>query len=269
MIATSWIDGRAVSSDDLRALALVNHGHFTTMQVRERAVQGLDLHLQRLQAATHELFDAGLPEARIHEALRAALMASGLSDCTLRATVFAPDATPRLPRGKAAPCLLVTTAAASQADASPLRLQTRRYQRQWPHLKHVGTFAAFRHRALARDEGFDDALFVDAEGWIAEGSTWNIGFFDDAGAIWPQAPALRGVTERLLQAGLAAMGVAQSWRPVALAELEGFLGAFICNSGDLHVVAGIDAIAYPAAPALMTRMGAALASQPWQPIVSL
>lgn len=266
-MSASWIDGRAASADDLRALALVNHGHFTTMQVRAGAVQGLDLHLQRLQTATRELFDTGLDDGRIRGSMHAALAAADLFDCTLRATVFARDATVQRPQGGATPALLVTTAPARQADGgSSLRLQTRRYQRAWPHLKHVGTFAAFRHRALAQGEGFDDALFVDADGLISEGSTWNIGFWDGEGVVWPQAAALRGVTERLLQLGLEMQGVPQARRAVATAELSGLRGAFTCNTGGLHAVAGINAIGYPDWPDFMRRLGAALASQPWQPL---
>ena len=35
-----------------------------------------------------------------------------------------------------------------------------------------------------------------------EGTVWNIGFWDGRAVTWPQAPALRGTAERLLQAGL-------------------------------------------------------------------
>ena len=61
------LNGEAASIDDLRALALVNYGHFTSVQVRDRAVQGIGLHQLRLVAATRELFGAGLDFA---EAMR-------------------------------------------------------------------------------------------------------------------------------------------------------------------------------------------------------
>ena len=38
-------NGKPASAEDLRALALVNFGHFTTVQVRDRCARGIDLHL--------------------------------------------------------------------------------------------------------------------------------------------------------------------------------------------------------------------------------
>ena len=40
-MSLAFLDGRPASADDLRALALANYGHFTSMQVRGRAVKGL------------------------------------------------------------------------------------------------------------------------------------------------------------------------------------------------------------------------------------
>src|SRR3546814_3650403 len=57
-------NGRRAEAADLVALAMRNHGHFTTMQVRDGAVRGLDLHLARLREATAELFDVAFDDAR-------------------------------------------------------------------------------------------------------------------------------------------------------------------------------------------------------------
>src|SRR3546814_14289851 len=64
-----------------------NHGHFTTMQVRDGAVRGLDLHLARLREATAELFDVAFDDARATGGLRQALDIAGSGDCTARVTV--------------------------------------------------------------------------------------------------------------------------------------------------------------------------------------
>lgn len=52
---------------------------------------------------------------------------------------------------------------------------------------------------LPSSAGYDDALFVDGQGIICEGGTWNIGFFDGEQVIWPDAAALPGVTMLILQ----------------------------------------------------------------------
>ena len=58
-MSITLFNGQPASTDDLRALALVNYGHFSSMQVRDHAVQGIGLHQQRLTAATRELFGNG------------------------------------------------------------------------------------------------------------------------------------------------------------------------------------------------------------------
>src|SRR3546814_8260283 len=82
-------NGRRAEAADLVALAMRNHGHFTTMQVRDGAVRGLDLHLAPLREATAELFDVAFDDARATGGLRQALDIAGSGDCTARVTVCA------------------------------------------------------------------------------------------------------------------------------------------------------------------------------------
>lgn len=253
----------------LRALALRNDGHFTTMQVRGRAVRGLDLHLRRLREATRELFDAELDDTRVRGDLRAALDLAGVDDCTARVSVAASGfdgGDPRRPAGAVGVDLVVAITAPAGPDPAPLRAKSFRYERVLPHVKHAGTFPLFHFARQARAAGFDDALFVDADGRVGEGSVWNLGFWDGAAVTWPQAPALRGTCERLLQAGLAALGVAQAARTVGLAELGGFRGAFACNSRGVRPIGAIDAFDFVPEPGLMQLLARALDTQPRQPV---
>lgn len=64
-ITTVEIDGRAPTAEQLTRAALDNYGHFSAMQVRDRAVRGLRLHLDRLDAANRELFDRPLNGDRV------------------------------------------------------------------------------------------------------------------------------------------------------------------------------------------------------------
>ncbi|WP_454830105.1 aminotransferase class IV family protein [Pseudoxanthomonas wuyuanensis] len=265
-MSKAFLNGQPASADDLRALALTNYGHFSSMQVRGRAVQGLDLHLRRLQSATCELFDAELAAERILADLRKALEAGDAEDCSLRLTVFARGFDYRHPDGSFTPDLLVSLSPAAPSAKPPLKVKSYPFVRPLPHIKHVGTFPLFHYRRLALRDGFDDALFVAADGAIAEGSIWNIGFWDGEQVVWPQAPALRGVTEQLLQAGLEQLGVAQRRRPVGLGEVGGFRAAFAANASGVQQVLGIDGMALAQDPALMERLAAALAGQPWRPL---
>ncbi|KLD80249.1 aminotransferase class IV family protein [Xanthomonas hyacinthi] len=262
-----FCNGRPASADALAAPALVNYGHFSTMQVRAGAVRGFDLHLQRLDEATRTLFGSELPADRIRAELRAALAAFGSGDASLRASVFARDFDFRRAAAACTPQLLVSLAAPAQADATPLRLRSVAFARELPQIKHAGSFALFHQRRLALQAGFDDALFVDAQGLIAEGSTWNLGAWDGQGVVWPQAPALRGTQERLLQAGLAALGVAQQVRPLQLHELlAGDYAAFACNARGQQAIAAVDGQALGPGAELLQILNAAVETQAWQAI---
>src|SRR5690606_14078404 len=236
----AFLDGRPATADDLRALALANYGHFSSMQVRARAVQGLDLHLHRLKAATRELFDARLDDARIRTAILGALDGAGMDGASVRVTVYARGFDYAAPDRILPVDVLVSLTPPREADPRPLWVKTYPFQRPLPHLKHVGTFPLFQHRRRARREGLDDALFTDARGRISEGSVWNIGFWDGSHVIWPQADAVRGTAESLLTAGRAEPRVPQRTAPVEARALAPMRAAFPANATGIRPIAGID-----------------------------
>jgi 4-amino-4-deoxychorismate lyase len=266
--AAFLLNGQPLAGDDpaLRALAQVNYGHFTSLQVRAGAAQGLGLHLQRLARGNTELFDAALDEAVLRGWMAAAASALG-GDCSLRVTVFSRQFDHRQPLREVELDVLVAASAPVPVAPRALRVQTRPYVREAPQLKHVGTFPLFLHRREALKAGFDDALFVDGSTDVArvvEGSVWNIGFWDGTRIIWPEAPALRGTTEALLRAGLQALGCPQQVRPVARAELAGFQSAFAANASGLQSIRAIDAVEYAANPQLAALLHEAKALAPWE-----
>jgi branched-subunit amino acid aminotransferase/4-amino-4-deoxychorismate lyase len=236
---TLYCNGWPAAVDDL-AGALTNYGHFTSLQVRGGAVQGLDLHLQRLQEGTAELFGTALDPLQVRAWMHEPLQPVGVD-------------------------VLVAVAAPVELPAIARRLRTVRYQRELPHVKHVGTFALFQHRREALQTGVDDTLFVGDDGHISEGTTWNIAFASGSTLIWPQAPALRGTHERLLQAG---WGDDQQMRPVALAEVEGFDAAIACNAAGIWPIAVIDGVELGNSEALCAKARQVLAEAPWQPLLA-
>jgi branched-subunit amino acid aminotransferase/4-amino-4-deoxychorismate lyase len=263
-------NGRRAEAADLVALAMRNHGHFTTMQVRDGAVRGLDLHLARLREATAELFDVALDDARATGGLRQALDIAGSGDCTARVTVCAREferaAQASQPLAAEDLDVIVALTPPCEPSPEPMRAASFVHERALPHIKHVGTFAQFHLARQARGRGFDDVLFVGADGRVSEGTVWNVGLWDGSAVTWPDAPALRGTCERLLQAGLETLGVAQSRRAVPLADLRRFRAAFACNSRGVRMIGAVDETAFAPDPGLAALLGRALALQPLQPI---
>jgi branched-subunit amino acid aminotransferase/4-amino-4-deoxychorismate lyase len=213
------LNGEPVGSVGVDLLRTASYGHFTSMQVRDGRVRGLDLHLGRLDAASRELFGSGLPGDRVLANLRGALHRSGARDASVRIAAF---------RG----ATLVTVSDPIGPTATSPRLLAVEHERAVPHLKHTGTFALVYFGEQAQAAGYDDAIFVDRAGHVSEATIWNVCFAADDRIVWPRAAVLPGITMLTLQQGLAATGVGSEEREIPLADLDSYDAAYLTNSID-------------------------------------
>jgi branched-subunit amino acid aminotransferase/4-amino-4-deoxychorismate lyase len=227
------IDGVAATDEQFRYLALHSYGHFTAMQVRGGAVRGLNLHLSRLNTANQDMFGAELDPDLIRAHIRHAL--GDLADASVRTHVVlgAHDV----------PVVLVTVRSPAEMSGAPQCLRSVPYQRPLPHIKQVGGgFGQVYYRRLAAREGCAEVLLTGPGGVIAEGGVTNVGFFDGTGVLWPDAPALIGVTMQLLERGMPSRR-----GTVRLADLPTFDGVFVVNSRGVAPVERVDELRIPVA----------------------
>lgn len=248
--------------------AAADAGHFTTMQVRGGRVQGRDMHLVRLVTASRELYGADPGKTVLLKRLRDALSAAGLlrdGDCTVRMRVLPPHPGYRsaVEPGWHDPALRIEVdiEPPRQPPASPLRVRSHPGPRPFPVVKHLALDFQHRARQEARQAGFDDALLLDPGGRVCEGSFWSVLFWDAGGVVWPDGPALPGITRQMLARALQGAGVPQRWAPVRMDDLAGLAAAFALNSTGLTEIATIDDHRFPgdpAAAALLLRLLAAV-----------
>ncbi|MCM3884964.1 aminotransferase class IV family protein [Frankia sp. R82] len=208
-------------------LALTNYGHFTSMLVKDFAVRGLSLHLDRLTRDCRRLFDVELDTDAVRHHVRHAL-AGNPEPVIVRVTVYDPALDLGTIGSDAEPSVLVTTRPARHGVSVPLRLQATRYRREIPTVKHVSVFGALMHRRRAQRAGFDDVLFTSDDGMIIEASTSNIGFVHQGRVVWPQAEWLPGITMALIDQGLDRLAATV---PVSLSDLPDMEAAFVSNAG--------------------------------------
>lgn len=260
----AYVDGRPADSAALIRFARSGYQHFTTMQVRAGAVRGLGLHLQRLADATGALFGVALDLTRLRTQMVLAL--GGRHDAGLRISIAARNHCARSMPAPAQLETLILVDPPAPARHEPVRLMSIRHQHPFPRLKHAGNFDLFHLRRQAIEQGYDDALLLDADGAIAEGPTFSIGFFAGGELFWPLADALPGTTRELLHTAWREAGGSSRFRPVATAELEGLDGAFCCNSGDIWPVSAIDDTQMPNAKADIERLRALWQAIPAEPI---
>ncbi|HHW4675141.1 MAG TPA: aminotransferase class IV, partial [Xylella fastidiosa subsp. pauca] len=152
-------NGVQANVTQLAALALVNYGHFTTLQVRGAAVRGLKLHLCRLDRATQRLFGSRLDIAALRAQLYDGLAAFCQTDASLRITVYATEFDFRAPLRPVSVDTLLAISSPSVLPTVAVRVRSVPFVRSLPDLKHVATFPQFALRRDALAAGFEDALF--------------------------------------------------------------------------------------------------------------
>ncbi len=160
------LNGHTPTGDDLHHPALINYGHFTSMQVRSGKVRGLHLHLERIERSHRELFGHGIDLDHARDLMR--LAADGMPDSYLRTTFFEQNP------GQLS--VMTVQRPPVAANTEPVSLLPVEYQRPVAHLKHVGTFCKIFHAVQAERAGFDDALHISFDGFISETTGENIGF---------------------------------------------------------------------------------------------
>ncbi|MFF5077318.1 aminotransferase class IV [Actinoplanes sp. NPDC000266] len=211
------INGAPASLEAVHRAATWNYGHFSSMQVRRRAVAGLEFHLRRLRAASAVLFPGDTPPS---DDTVVGLIEHALGE--------RPDASVRVTVLPGLDVMVSVSDPAPDTPRPPLRVRTAVYERDLPDLKHVATMGLTYHSLEARRAGFDDVLFLGADGAVREGSVWNVVFWNGERVVWPEAPMLAGVTTQVLRRGLEKLGVPSERRKIS--SLEGLRGAAAANS---------------------------------------
>ncbi|MEV5607149.1 aminotransferase class IV family protein [Streptomyces sp. NPDC052225] len=237
------LNGKPVTLDELQSLALTNYGHFTSMRMEDGTVRGLSLHLDRLVRDCRLVFGVELDRDQTQSYIRKA--AEGITGVAgLRVTIFDPAIDMGRPSGAKDPHVLVNLRPAGALTPPPLTAKTFAFTRDSAAVKHIGLHSQLRVRRDAQLAGFDDAVFVEPDGCVSEGGTWNLGFVDQEGTvIWPEAPVLPGTTMLLLQ-GLDAPK--QVTAPVRLADVPNMDAAFATNTTiGVRSVSALDDVQFP------------------------
>lgn len=258
----TMLDGNEATATDLSPLAFAGFAHFTAMQVRDGKVRGLDLHLTRLRTASMAMFGRAQSDADISRFLRMAV-AAGPQDLSLTATVFSRHGEFTAQASHDDPAILVRSFPASSGPDGPVALDVVHHQRALASIKQVGEpMKTYAMRQAARN-GFDDAVFVDQQGRLAEASIWNLAFWDGQSVIWPKADILHGVTMQIVERQLAKLGIRSRTEDISLADAESFAGAALMNSWTPAVaIRRIGSFEIPVSDAFNTLLHAAYQAEP-------
>jgi branched-chain amino acid aminotransferase len=197
-----WIDGELVDAAQA-ALPLTDLGAtrgyaaFEALRTYGKVPFLLEEHLERLERSCEQMFlQLPVPKAEIARIVEATLGANSFPESLIRIFVTAGDASGFVPEGRERLLVLVDVLRAYPAEqyTRGISLATTKLGRTLPLVKSTSYLAGIRETIRARREGFDEVVFVDDDGSILEGTTFNVVTIHGNMLTVPEAGVLQGVT---------------------------------------------------------------------------
>ncbi|MGH3878973.1 MAG: hypothetical protein ACRDSK_18240 [Actinophytocola sp.] len=177
--------------DDLRTLAMVNYGHFTSMRVDGGRVRGLGRRLERLDRDARELFGRGVPADLVRGRLREAV-ADAQGPVYAKVSVFARRFDPAV--------------AEHDPTSAPglVRSSIVEYEQDPPHSNMFGSLSIGRVAGRCGD--------------FSEATESSVSFVSGDDPVVPTAPALSRVAIHRSRTAQATRGARVGTRPAVLSS---------------------------------------------------
>lgn len=216
-----WLDGQWLPWREAKVHALTHtlhygYGCFEGIRAYETAhgpaIFRLDEHLRRLEDSAHILaIDLPFDRAALGTACREAVSRNGLRSAYIRPLVFLGAEKLGVDPDGADTHVMVAAwpwgaYLGGKAIEDGIRVRVSSYARHHPNVqmcraKAISTYAnsilAVRE---ARRDGYEEALLLDTEGYVAEGSSENVFIVRDGELLQPETTsALDGITRRTVE----------------------------------------------------------------------
>jgi branched-chain amino acid aminotransferase len=252
IVETVYLNGRLVPGFEATLSPfdhgfLYGYGLFETMRAYDGHIFRLDSHLTRLRCSaesiglTHSILTTEEGKQSLKAACIATLEANELKDARIRLTVSAGegDITPE-PGTCPKPTVLIT--ARNLSPLPPEKYQTgfratvsfvcRNSKSPLSRLKSTCYLESVLARATARASGYEEAILLNEQGYVAEGSMTNIFVMGNRELVTPslESGVLAGVTREAVLGIARTANIRVSERPVELRELVEAEEAFFTNS---------------------------------------
>ena len=208
--------------------------HFSIDKHRSRP-EFLAAHLQRLEKGCAALgITPPLPWAEVGDLVRRTIKQNGVQDGALRLTLSAGPAP-----GKTAGNLVIFTRPLPYAPGDYARgfkagwsSWRRNEQSLLVSLKTLNYLENLLARRDARERGWDEALFLNTAGYVAEGTLSNVFLVKNGQVITPspEQGLLPGIMRRAVLDSCRRLAIGTHERPVVPAELPAADECFLTNS---------------------------------------
>ena len=228
-----WVhpDEASISINDITVSR--GYGAFESLRTYHRKPFHLEEHLNRLYRSA-SLIDLDIPYSRseVEKIIGEAIEHNVYDHATIRIFVTGGESEDGiLPSGKPALAVLVTPLGERDMErfAQGQKVITSSLQRVSPEAKTTNYVAAVRSLKEAARRGAADALFVNEQGQVLEGTRSNFFVFRGDTLVTPREGVLAGVTRNVVLE-LARGRFALEERPILLEELSQIGEAFITSS---------------------------------------
>lgn len=236
-----WLDGQWLPWRDAKVHVLTHTLHYgygcfegirAYATAHGPAIFRLDEHLRRLEDSAHILaIELPYTRAEMAEACIEAVRRNGLDSAYLRPLLFLGAEKLGVDPAGAASHLMIAAwhwgaYLGNQAMDAGIRVRVASYARHHPNVqmcraKAISTYAnsilAVRE---ARRDGYDEALLLDTEGYVAEGSSENLFMVSKGELLQPETTsALDGITRRTVMTLAADAGLTVRSKRITRDEL--------------------------------------------------
>jgi branched-chain amino acid aminotransferase len=231
---------------------LYGYGLFETMRAYSGCIFRLERHLERLSGSA-KLLGLPLNGFDIEKACYDTLQANNLKDARIRltASIGEGEAVPDLPKHPKPTVLVIATSyippsAETYRNGYKALVSALRQNSQSPlsHLKSANYLNNVLARREAKAEGADEAILLNEQGFLCEGSASNIFLVSKGNLITPseESGCLPGITRQVVIELASEQGISVSEREVRLEELlqaeESFLTSSLIELVPLAAVNG-------------------------------
>ena len=220
---------------------LYGYGLFETMRAYSGRIFHLEKHLARLSRSATLLGLESESTANLEKALYDTLQANNLSDARIRLTLSGGEGEPvPAPLAPRSPTLLIIASNYTpyprqvyeqgfKAIISYIRRNTQSPASVMKSLNYLDNLLARREAKLA---GADEAILLNEQGFLAEGSTSNIFSISDNTLLTPSQDSgiLPGITREVVLELAPSLGIETVERKIAKEELLQANEAFLTNS---------------------------------------
>lgn len=217
---------------------LRGYGAFDYLRTYNGKPFRLHLNLERLRRSCDLIgLDYPWTDAELHDLIMETLAHNGSGEFNIRVVITGGSSPDNItPQNQPSLLIMVTPLKLNPPEwySHGAKVATVQMERFIPGAKTINYIPAILAQREARAQGGIEALYVDNQGYVREGTTTNLFIFQAGTLITPEEDLLPGITRRIVLE-IAHTVFPVVIRPIALAELYQADEAFITASNKLIV----------------------------------